>query len=97
MNYYFDLDNTIYETAKLTDLMLCTIAKTVSENSSYDYEDLLKYVKENFNSTVDKSSPAPSCGMTSETLTETRGVPSLSTWTVAEREEITVPGALFEK
>ena len=53
MNYYFDLDNTIYETAKLTDLMFCTIAKTVSENSSYDYEDLLKYVKENFNSTVD--------------------------------------------
>lgn len=53
MNYYFDFDNTIYETAKLTDLMLCSISKTISENSNQEYEELIKYVKENFNSTVD--------------------------------------------
>ena len=53
MNYYFDFDNTIYETAKLTDLMLRSIAKTISENSNQEYEELIKYVKENFNSTVD--------------------------------------------
>ena len=53
MNYYFDFDNTIYETAKLTELMLRSIAKTISENSNQEYEELIKYVKENFNSTVD--------------------------------------------
>ena len=53
MNYYFDLDNTIYETAKLTDLMLQAIAKKISENSKQDFEDMVKYAKNNFNSTID--------------------------------------------
>ena len=49
MNYYFDLDNTIYETAKLTDLMLKAIEKKISENSKQDFEDMVKYAKNNFN------------------------------------------------
>ena len=31
MNYYIDFDNTLYETAKLTALMLGSISKGISE------------------------------------------------------------------
>lgn len=34
MNYYFDLDNTLYETARLTTLMVGEIAKNISDEKN---------------------------------------------------------------
>lgn len=52
MNYYFDFDNTLYETAKLTEVMLNAIANSISKKTGENLEDLKKYAKENFNSTT---------------------------------------------
>jgi FMN phosphatase YigB (HAD superfamily) len=53
MNYYIDFDNTLYETAKLTSLMLEAISKTISEEKKLDFKEILEEAKSNFNSTVD--------------------------------------------
>lgn len=53
MNYYLDFDNTLYETAKLTDLMLDAIANTISESTGEDACILKKEATDNFNSTID--------------------------------------------
>ena len=53
MNYYIDFDNTLYETAKLTTNMLKAICNTVVEEKGISYDEIDKYVKENFNSTND--------------------------------------------
>lgn len=53
MNYYLDFDNTLYETAKLTALMLEAIANTISESTGEDACTLKKEAVENFNSTID--------------------------------------------
>lgn len=53
MKYYIDFDNTLYETAKLTPLMLEAIAMIISEYTGKSFEELLKEAKENFNSTND--------------------------------------------
>lgn len=51
MNYYFDFDNTLYETAKLTEVMLNSIANSIFNITGNDLKELKKYAKENFNST----------------------------------------------
>lgn len=51
MKYYFDFDNTLYETARLTEKMLNTISKAISDKTQVNIDELEKYVKENFNST----------------------------------------------
>ena len=51
MNYYIDFDNTLYETAKLTESMLNRIAEAISKNTEIRKDESLKYVKDNFNST----------------------------------------------
>lgn len=53
MNYYLDFDNTLYETAKLTSLMLETIANTISESTGKEACTLKKEAQETFNSTID--------------------------------------------
>ena len=53
MNYYLDFDNTLYETAKLTELMITAIGSKIGELSRLDIESITKDVKENFNSTID--------------------------------------------
>ncbi len=53
MNYYVDFDNTLYETAKLTQLMIGAIAKKISELSKVDVEVITQDAKDNFNSTTD--------------------------------------------
>ena len=53
MNYYFDFDNTLYETAKLTDRMLSAVAYTISNSKNLEYNDVLENIKSHFNSTVD--------------------------------------------
>lgn len=53
MNYYFDLDNTLYETANLTKDMLRAICTNVVEKRDISYEVVEKDVNENFNSTND--------------------------------------------
>ncbi|HIT70607.1 MAG TPA: HAD hydrolase-like protein [Candidatus Scatovivens faecipullorum] len=52
MNYYFDFDNTLYETAKLTEVMLNAIVNSIYNKTGKNLEDLKKYAKENFNSTT---------------------------------------------
>lgn len=53
MNYYIDFDNTLYETAKLTSLMLGSISKRISEKTGKDANVLFEEAKANFNSTLD--------------------------------------------
>lgn len=53
MNYYLDFDNTLYETAKLTVLMLDAIANTISKSTGEEACTLKKEAVENFNSTID--------------------------------------------
>ena len=53
MNYYFDFDNTLYETAKLTKKMKETIVDVIYDYIKIDKEELFKYADENFNSTLD--------------------------------------------
>lgn len=53
MNYYIDFDNTLYETAKLTTLMVEAIATTISEFTKKNFDEIMADVKENFNSTTD--------------------------------------------
>lgn len=53
MNYYFDLDNTLYETANLTKDMLRTISTNIVEKQDISYEIVEKDVNDNFNSTND--------------------------------------------
>lgn len=53
MNYYLDFDNTLYETAKLTPLMLEAIASKISSKIGKDFSKILLETKENFNSTTD--------------------------------------------
>ena len=52
MNFYFDFDNTLYETAKLTEVMLNAIVNSIYNKTGKNLEDLKKYAKENFNSTT---------------------------------------------
>lgn len=53
MNYYLDFDNTLYETAKLTVLMLEAIANAISETTGEDATVLKEEARTNFNSTID--------------------------------------------
>ncbi len=53
MNYYLDFDNTLYETAKLTQLMLESIAKGIAASNGQDVEVLLNEAKGSFDSTND--------------------------------------------
>lgn len=53
MNYYIDFDNTLYETAKLTSLMIAAIGKKIGELTGKDIETVTQYAKDNFNSTLD--------------------------------------------
>lgn len=53
MNYYIDFDNTLYETAKLTALMIETIGEKIGELTSKAPEPIIQDVKDNFNSTLD--------------------------------------------
>lgn len=53
MNYYFDFDNTLYETAKLTHRMKEVIVDTIYDYIRIDKEELTRYADENFNSTLD--------------------------------------------
>lgn len=53
MNYYLDFDNTLYETAKLTSMMLGAIANTISEITGHNTTTLKEEAIANFNSTID--------------------------------------------
>ena len=53
MVFYIDFDNTLYETAKLTDKMLVNIANVISLKVSEAFDNIIKYVKDNFDSTND--------------------------------------------
>lgn len=53
MNYYFDLDNTLYETARLTTLMVGEIAKNISDEKKMNFDEVLEEIKPQFNSTND--------------------------------------------
>lgn len=53
MNYYIDFDNTLYETAKLTTLMLAAIGNKIGELTAKDAEPIIQDAKDNFNSTLD--------------------------------------------
>lgn len=53
MNYYIDFDNTLYETAKLTNKMLTNITDVISLKTGEKYESIFEYVKNNFDSTND--------------------------------------------
>ncbi|MCR5185785.1 MAG: HAD hydrolase-like protein [Clostridia bacterium] len=53
MNYYIDFDNTLYETAKLTNKMLTNITDVISLKMGEKYESIFEYVKNNFDSTND--------------------------------------------
>lgn len=57
MNYYIDFDNTLYETAKLTTLILEEIVKYISETTNATKEEVNKYLDENFVSTTAKIFP----------------------------------------
>ena len=48
MNYYIDFDNTLYETARLTDAMISSICDNISD--SLNKEELVQSIKSNFNS-----------------------------------------------
>lgn len=53
MNYYIDFDNTLYETAKLTQKLVSAIADTISSNKNLEYNVILENIKAQFNSTID--------------------------------------------
>ncbi|MBQ7410167.1 MAG: HAD hydrolase-like protein [Clostridia bacterium] len=53
MNYYIDFDNTLYETAKLTSLMIAAIGNKIGELTKRDAEPIIQDAKDNFNSTLD--------------------------------------------
>jgi len=53
MNYYIDFDSTLYETAKLTELMLKAIGKKIGELAKLDAEPLIKDAIDNFKSSTD--------------------------------------------
>ncbi len=53
MNYYIDFDNTLYETAKLTNLMIAAIGNKISELAGLEKEPIIQDAKDNFNSTLD--------------------------------------------
>lgn len=53
MNYYIDFDNTLYETAKLTTLMLEAIGKSISAQNNVDKDKIIEEARENFNSAID--------------------------------------------
>lgn len=53
MNYYLDFDNTLYETANLTSLMLEATAKGISEKTGKSASELLAEAKGSFDSTND--------------------------------------------
>lgn len=50
MNYYIDFDNTLYETAKLTDAMISSMCDNIVSSSYLNKEDLAQNIKSNFNS-----------------------------------------------
>lgn len=52
MNYYIDFDNTLYETAKLTTLILEKIEKYITEKAGVTKEEVSKYFDNNFDSTT---------------------------------------------
>ena len=53
MNYYIDFDNTLYETAKLTNLMIAAIGNKIGELAGLEKEPIIQDAKDNFNSTLD--------------------------------------------
>ena len=53
MNYYIDFDNTLYETAKLTTLMIAAIGNKIGELAGLEKEPIIQDAKDNFNSTLD--------------------------------------------
>lgn len=53
MNYYIDFDNTLYETAKLTVLMIEAIAKNIAEERNMNFKEIAEKIKPQFNSTND--------------------------------------------
>lgn len=53
MNYYIDFDNTLYETAKLTGLMLKAIGDSISKLKNIESEIVIQDAKDNFNSSKD--------------------------------------------
>lgn len=53
MNYYIDFDNTLYETAKLTSLMIAAIGNKIGELGGLEKEPIIQDAKDNFNSTLD--------------------------------------------
>ena len=53
MKYYIDFDNTLYETAKLTSLMIAAIGNKIGELSGLQKEPIIQDAKDNFNSTLD--------------------------------------------
>ena len=53
MNYYLDVDNTLYETASLTTSMINAISQVVSESTGLDIKEIEEYVRNNFVSTTD--------------------------------------------
>lgn len=53
MNYYIDFDNTLYETAKLTDCMLKAMSNSISKQTGANSENIFKFSKENWDHTND--------------------------------------------
>lgn len=53
MNYYIDFDNTLYETAKLTSLMIAAIGNKIGDLAGLEKEPIIQDAKDNFNSTLD--------------------------------------------
>lgn len=53
MNYYIDFDNTLYETAKLTSLMIAAIGNKIGELAGLEKQPIIQDAKDNFNSTLD--------------------------------------------
>ena len=49
MNYYIDFDNTLYNTALLTDKMIHSIVNSISKKTNLESEDLYIECKEMFN------------------------------------------------
>ena len=53
MNYYIDFDNTLYETAKLTSLMIAAIGNKIGDLTGLEKDPIIQDAKDNFNSTLD--------------------------------------------
>lgn len=51
MNFYIDFDNTLYETARLTNKMLTNISNVISLKTGDTFENVFSYAKSNFDST----------------------------------------------